>query len=183
MIAVVPRPLVLLLLAIFSASVLGVTVQAVDTFRRSQILYAAPALDLAFPEDMQAALNAGVGLTINLDIEVHAPVDYWFDNLVFRVRHTYTVERHELSERFLVTDTIRGERWTFKTLREATAFLAALPPVAIGEVAILEQYPRLVARLRARLDVESLPAPMRPAVYLSPGWWRGTNWFEWEITP
>lgn len=177
------RTVILVILTAASSGVLGIDIKAVEVSTRSQILYAEPRIDVTFPEDMQAALNAGVGLSLDIDIEVHEPVSYWFDELVMRVRHRFTVERHALSERFLVTDDIRGERWTFKTLDEAAAFLAALPPMAIGEIASLERYPKLVARLRVRLDIESLPAPMRPAVYLSPGWWHGTDWFDWEITP
>ena len=38
-------------------------------------------------------------------------------------------------------------------------------------------------RLRALLDIESLPSPMRPLAYLSSLWRLKSDWYEWPIEP
>ncbi len=159
----------------------AVEVTSVATFVRSGILFAAPRFALDLSADMQAALDAGVGLTINVDVEVEHPVDFWFDESVAQTRHRYRIERHALSERYLVTDETRGARFSFRELTEALSFLRAPPAIPIAELETLEQFPSLSARAQIRLDVKSLPAPMRLAVYLSPGWWLSSDWYRWEI--
>lgn len=170
-----------LALGCLGCSAQAVEVTGVNTFVRSGILFAAPRFALDLSEDMQAALDAGVGLTINVDMEVEHAVDFWFDESIAQTRHRYRIERHALSERYLITDVTRGARWSFRELTEALSFLRAPPAMPIAELETLEQFPTLSARAQIRLDVRSLPAPMRLAVYLSPSWWLASDWYRWEI--
>jgi hypothetical protein len=36
-------------------------------------------------------------------------------------------------------------------------------------------------RLRARLDIEALPSPLRPLAYVSPSWHSTGEWYEWPL--
>ena len=38
-----------------------------------------------------------------------------------------------------------------------------------------------IARIRARLDIEALPSPLRPLAYFSTQWRLNSGWFEWSI--
>jgi hypothetical protein len=38
-------------------------------------------------------------------------------------------------------------------------------------------------RLRLRLDIEALPAPLRPIAYISPSWRLSSGWYEWVFVP
>ncbi|NCF09332.1 MAG: DUF4390 domain-containing protein, partial [Gammaproteobacteria bacterium] len=42
---------------------------------------------------------------------------------------------------------------------------------------------RYGARLRASLDVEALPLPLRPVAYLSSAWDLTSEWHDWLLTP
>ena len=38
-----------------------------------------------------------------------------------------------------------------------------------------------IARIRAYLDIESLPPPMRPQAYFSSNWELTNEWYKWEL--
>ena len=35
--------------------------------------------------------------------------------------------------------------------------------------------------IRAKLDIEALPAPLRPVAYVSPSWRMSSGWYEWNL--
>ena len=45
---------------------------------------------------------------------------------------------------------------------------------------IMKNYNYLI-KVRAQLDIESLPAPLRPVAYASPSWHLNSGWTEWKI--
>lgn len=155
----------------------------VETSESNRMLVAAAELDVAFSEGMVDALKSGVRLTIDIDLEVVKPVRYWLDDVVTHVRHSYAIELHALSARFVVTDTARAQQWTFPSLEDVVGFLKKPPAMPFAEADIIGGEQGYAGRLRARLDIESLPAPLRPVAYLSPSWWMASDWVEWPIEP
>ena len=164
---------------------LAATLEVVDveTSESNRMLVAAAELDIAFSQGMVDALQSGVRLTIDIDLEVFRPVRYWLDDVVTHVRHTYAIELHALSARFVVTDTARAQQWTFPSLDDVVTFLKNPPAMPFAEADVMRGEQSYAGRLRARLDVESLPAPLRPVAYLSPSWWMASDWVEWPIDP
>lgn len=155
----------------------------VKTSKSNRMLVAAPELEVAFSEGMVDALESGVRLTIDIDLEIIRPVRYWLDDVVTHVRHSYAIELHALSARFVVTDTARAQQWTFPSLEDVIDFLKNPPAMPFAEADLIAGEQGYAGRLRARLDVESLPAPLRPVAYLSPSWWMASDWVEWTIEP
>lgn len=37
--------------------------------------------------------------------------------------------------------------------------------------------------MKAELDIEELPLPLRPIAYLRPAWKLGSSWTKWPLTP
>jgi hypothetical protein len=38
-------------------------------------------------------------------------------------------------------------------------------------------------QIRASLDIEELPLPLRPTAYLKPSWKLSSGWSKWPLTP
>jgi hypothetical protein len=38
-------------------------------------------------------------------------------------------------------------------------------------------------QIRASLDIEELPLPLRPMAYLYPSWKQSSEWTKWPLTP
>ncbi|MEW8027162.1 MAG: DUF4390 domain-containing protein, partial [Candidatus Thiodiazotropha sp.] len=58
--------------------------------------------------------------------------------------------------------------------------IANLPMVSPVKLAPGEAYQ---LRLRADLDIESLPLPLQPLAYLGRGWKLTTGWSQWPLQP
>ena len=56
--------------------------------------------------------------------------------------------------------------------------LESIPIIARERLSAGADY---AARIRARLDIEALPSPLRPIAYLSPKWRLDSGWFEWRV--
>jgi hypothetical protein len=50
----------------------------------------------------------------------------------------------------------------------------------VGTTAI-EPEKKYVVRVRARLDVEALPSPLRPLAYLTAPWQLDSDWYQWPL--
>ena len=66
--------------------------------------------------DAREALDAGVPLTFDLDVEFINPRWYWTDELVGRLTQSYRLQYHALSERYVVLNVNSEEQNTFATL-------------------------------------------------------------------
>lgn len=155
----------------------------VETSENNRMLFAAAEFDIEFSGAMVEALESGVKLTIDIDLEIVRPVRFWLDDVVTHIRHSYAIELHALAGRFVVTDEARAQQWTFQSLAEVIEFLKNPPAMPFAEAKLVSSGEPYAGRLRARLDVESLPAPLRPVAYLSPAWWMSSEWLEWPIAP
>jgi len=61
---------------------------------------------------------------------------------------------------------------------DALGKIAPIPVLEADKLAPGEDYR---VRMRSRLDIEALPAPLRPLAYVHPGWRLGSGWHRWEL--
>lgn len=138
-------------------------------------------LRMRFSEDVIDALDSGIPITIAIDTEISRRRAWWLDETLPGTKQRFVISRHALSEQYLVTNSITGDRRAFLDLREATASLERLHGLPIVEARLLDGDERYTGAIRVRLDIEALPAPMRPLAYLSPAWRMSTGWYEWRL--
>ena len=138
-------------------------------------------IDFGFSEDIVEAMRNGVALTVIVDVEVRRMrAAWWYETLVapeFRFR----VETSVLTDRYRIRDLYQGVTTNFRSFDEmvdALGHLESIPVVAEDRLAPDGRY---TARVRARLDIEALPSPLRPIAYLSPQWRLNSGWFECPI--
>lgn len=125
------------------------------------------------------ALENGVALNIVVEIEALEQRRWLWDRTVAEHRENFSIERQALSKNYLVTHQYR--RRSFLSLQEALRFIGTLRDYPLVETSALEGDERYRGRIRAWLDIESLPAPMRPTAYMSSNWRLSSDWVEWPI--
>ena len=134
-------------------------------------------------EDITEALDNGITLNFEVETQVLRQRRLWPDARVAATTRHFALSRHALSERYSLLEVDNAQTRTFKTSDEALAALGqwteTLPCADCPET----PKTRYVARARLRLLTDDLPAPMRPLVWISPGWWVSTGWHEWTVTP
>ena len=140
-------------------------------------------IDFSFSEDNLEAMRNGVDLTVIVDIEVRRERGPWWDETVAARQLRYRIETNVLTGRYRVRNLAGGGTRNYRSLEEMTESLGRVESVPIIARGRLSADARYAARIRARLDIEALPSPLRPIAYLSPTWRLSSGWFEWRVEP
>lgn len=160
----------------------GFRVLAAETNLKNQVYQLDANLDLDFSSDALEALRSGVPLIILINIEVLKNRSWWWDKTVAELEQGYLMLYHALSEKYIIHNLNSGAQQNYVSLNAALFSLSNIRDFPLIDKNLLqdEDY---YARLRAYLDIESLPAPMRPIAYISSQWQLASDWFEWPLKP
>jgi hypothetical protein len=131
--------------------------------------------------EARTALQSGVPLTIRFDVELIHGRRFWFDNDVATLRQLFQLEYHALSERYIVQNLNSGNQDSFGTLFAALSFLGRVEHLPFIDEAILEGDRDYDVRLRAVLDVEQFPGPLRLLAFWRRDWSLASEWYRWPL--
>ena len=134
-----------------------------------------------FSEDNLEAMRNGVALTVIVDVEVLREREQWWNETLATHEIRYRIETNVLTGRYRIRSL--GDHRTrsydsFEEMVDALGRLHSIPAIARDR---LPAEAPCLARIRARLDIEALPSPLRPLAYFSPRWRLNSEWFEWRI--
>lgn len=136
----------------------------------------------AFSDDAIEAIKSGIALYIDVDFRIARERRYLWDPDTLTLSRRYQIERHALTDRYVITDLVTDDRRTHDSLEAAIHDLGRIREVPLAEAALLDDANEYRIEVRARLDLESLPAPLRPLAYISPSWRMSSGWYEWKVT-
>ena len=140
-------------------------------------------IDFAFSEDILEAMRNGVALTVIIDIELRRERGRWWDETLIARELRYRIKTNVLTGRYRLHSLDDGSTRDYRSLDEIISTLGHLESIPVIARDRLSTDARYAARIRARLDIEALPSPLRPIAYLSPRWRLDSGWFEWRIEP
>ncbi len=136
-------------------------------------------LDFQLSDEALNALDHGVALDIIIDMQALEQRRWLWDRTVASHSERFRLERQALTNHYLVTH--KYQRQSFLSLAEALQFIGTIRDYPLINTAELEADKQYHGRIRAWLDIESLPAPMRPTAYISSHWRIDSGWHEWPI--
>ena len=140
-------------------------------------------VDFEFNETLHDALHNGVPLIIELRIEVLRKRRWLWARLVAELRQRFELEYRALSQRYLVTNFSTGVQLSFSTMNEALEYIGDVYDLPLIDANLLEPRQTYMVRMRADLDVESLPTPVRLWAYLGSAWSLKGTWYQWPLRP
>ncbi|MCB1741877.1 MAG: DUF4390 domain-containing protein [Gammaproteobacteria bacterium] len=123
------------------------------------------------------ALSSGVPLNLYVDVRVMRS-RFVLDKEVFRTSVILRVETHPLSQQLVVTDSRSGSSETYASygaMLEGIRHVRGIRLLAPNALAEGESH---YAMVRASLDIEALPLPLRPLAWISPDWAHTSDWTE-----
>ena len=138
-------------------------------------------IDYRLSTEAREALHAGVPLVIRLDVEIIDPRRWWFDNDAAELRQSYQLEYHALSERYLVLNVNSGEQTSFGSLSTALRSLGTVRRFPLIDAPVLEEGRGYDVRLRAVLDEEQFPGPLRLLAFWRRDWSIASDWYRWPL--
>lgn len=158
------------------------SVRDVHTDVDRQVYHLDADIDYTLTVDALDALQNGVPLSLKVFIEVYKHRNWWWDKRVASLVQRYRLRYHALAEKYLVQNLNSGAQETYSSLAAALRALGTIRDLPVIDQNLLDPDAAYWGRLRVELDIESLPAPLRPLAYLSSQWRLGSEWYEWSLT-
>jgi len=138
-------------------------------------------LQLVLSSEALKALSSGVALTIELQIELIRERHLWFDATAAELAVRYELEYRPLSQRYIVRNLNSGDQDSFATLYSALNNLGRIEGLPVIDDALLEPDRTYRIRLRAMLNTQQYPAPLRLLFFWRDEWQLQSDWYEWVL--
>lgn len=156
-------------------------VSRATTQLRDEVYYLNADLNLRLTGAVVEAVESGVPITIELQIEVVSPRDWWWDETVYSLSQRYRVKFHALTRQYVVTNLNSRVQNSYPTRTTALTALSSVKDLPILDRTALKVGVHYFGTLRARLAVEDLPSPLRVWAYLSSDWDLASDKFRWQL--
>jgi hypothetical protein len=132
---------------------------------------------------LQQALQNGVPLVLELRIEVIRERAWLWADRVAHLRQRFGLEYHALTRRYLVENYSTDVQYSFLELEEALDYIGNIYDLPVIDANLLQPEYTYWVRMRADLDIESLPTPVRLWAYLGSDWSLRGDWQRWPLQP
>ena len=156
-------------------------VRSASTELRSGVYFLNARVEYRLSSDARDALDSGVPLTIQLDVEVLEYRRFWVDLEDASLEQLYQLQRDALSERYVVKNLNSGEQLSFATLFSALNYLGRITELPVIDVALLDDDERYDMRIRVGLNTEDFPGPLRFLSFMRRKWSLKSDWYRWQF--
>ena len=147
-----------------------------------QELHVSTKINLSLSEQAELAVDNGVPLVVLTEFALIKDGILWNKTLL-KHKNGQQLRYHSLSDRYVVEDLDVEEIDTYGSVTEALqsmgAFRSVVLPLPESMGMDATQY---TLSVRSRLDINKLPAALRPLAFFSPSWRLTTDWTSWQIT-
>ena len=127
------------------------------------------------------ALHSGVPLGLRLDVEIVHPRRWWFDDDSVALRQSYQLNYRAVSERYIVQNINSGDQISFASMLSALEYMGRVERLPLIDTAVLEDDRGYYVRMRASLDQEQLPGPLRLLAFWRRDWSIASEWYRWPL--
>ena len=138
-------------------------------------------LQLVLSSEALDALNSGVPLTIELQMELIRMRRFVWDDAAAQLTVRFELEYRPLSQRYIVRNLNSGDQDSFATLYSALNNLGRIQSLPVIDDALLERNADYRIRVRAMLQTQQYPAPLRLLFFWRSEWQLQSEWFEWLL--
>jgi hypothetical protein len=140
-------------------------------------------IEYRFSEDVLEALDNGVPLWLELHVQVRREGAWVWEADIVDLRLRSQIRYSPLSSTYQVVNVQNGARESFATRAAALKALGEVKDLLVVRADQLKGAEKYVVEMRAVLDIEALPLPLRPLAYLSPAWNLSSEWSTWPLRP
>jgi len=134
-------------------------------------------------EETQKALEHGIGLLFKIEINLFSQKKSWFNKPLLEKHLKYMLEYHTLTNQYLLTNSKTGIRRNFTSLDLALYQLGRLNKLKIWEISSIDNKMTYDISINTVVEISSLPAPLRPLMYLSDKWQIRSEEYKQEWRP
>jgi hypothetical protein len=140
-------------------------------------------LGLNLPGGARRAIEAGLTLRVNYEIEIARVRRYLPDPGVASLVQSYELGYHALSQRYLLRNRNTGEQQDFGALSSALDRMATVRGLPLIDAALLEPGTTYEIRVRADLRLRSAPDTFGWLLFWTEDWSATSEWYAWTHRP
>jgi hypothetical protein len=138
-------------------------------------------LQLVLSSEALRALESGVTLTIELQLQVIRVRGLFPDDAEAELAVRYELQYSPVSQRYIVRNLNAGDQSSFATLYSALNNLGRVQGLPVIDDAVLEPDATYRIRARAMLSMRQYPAALRILFFWRGQWQLQSEWFEWLL--
>ena len=138
-------------------------------------------LQLVLSSEALNALNSGVPLTIELQMQLIRKRRFYIDSMDAELAVRFELEYRPLSQRYIVRNLNSGDQDSFATLYSALNNLGRVQRLPVIDESLLIPGKSYRARVRALLATEQYSAPLRLLFFWRDEWQLKSEWYEWNL--
>ena len=138
-------------------------------------------LDLAIPDAGRRAIEAGLTLELDYQIEIARVRRYLPDAEVASLQQSYELSYHALSQRYLLRNLNTGEQQDFGTLQASLDRLAEVRGLPLLDSSLLEPGSTYEFRVRAELNLRTAPDSLGWLLFWTDDWSATSEWYAWTL--
>jgi hypothetical protein len=136
-------------------------------------------LDLRIPEAGRRAIEAGLTLELDYQVEIARVRRYLPDDGVASLQQSFELGYHALSQRYLLRNLNTGEQQDFGTLQAALDRLAEIRGLPLLDATLLDPGTTYEFRVRAALNLRAAPDTLGWLLFWTDDWSATSEWFAW----
>ena len=138
-------------------------------------------LQLVLSSEALEALSSGVPLTIELQMVLVRHRRVIWDDVSAELAVRFELEYRPLSQRYIVRNLNSGNQDSFATLYSALNNLGRIQGLPVIDDALLEPDGKYRLRVRALLNTQQYPAPLRFLFFWRDEWQLESEWVQWVL--
>jgi len=138
-------------------------------------------LQLVLSSEALRALESGVTLTIELQLQVIRIRGLLPDDVEAELAVRYELEYSPVSQRYVVRNLNAGDQDSFATLYSALNSLGRVQGLPVIDDAVLDPDASYRIRTRVMLNMQQYPAALRILFFWRGQWQLESEWFEWLL--
>ncbi len=134
-----------------------------------------------FSDVAKEALENGVPITIIVYLQMKADNSWFWQPYLVKTTLNYQLRYRPLTESYQVWDRTTNEKETFETFEAAKEQLGNIRNILLIEQSQMVKGTKYKIEIKAALDIEALPLPLRPLAYVSSSWKLSSQWYHWIL--
>lgn len=159
----------------------GFRIERVSVVLRDEVYYLNAGIQFVPGAPVLDALERGVPLPVLLEVEILRERSYLWNETITTLEQRYEVDYHELTRQYTVRNLNIDTQFAYPTREAALSALGRIVDLPLIDANLLDPEASYIGRVRASMDTNALPVPLRLRALVSSEWRLSSGWHEWRF--
>jgi hypothetical protein len=138
-------------------------------------------IEIDLPKYISKAIDQGFAVPLMFEVEVLKYSQFWLDEKLLSLKQQYQLHYLPMLSSYAIFDVNADQRMYFNSRQQAIRYLKVIYAYPMFDIENINQSGQVYARMRAGIDVDELPLPLKSSFYWNNDWDLQSDWFEWEV--